>query len=104
MKVSGLKPLEQVVAEHREDAEFRAAWDSAAFAREVANRVVQYRVDHGLSQRALAALVGLVQPQIARLEKAEHEPSLETLVKLTRTTSLAFRFAIAHGEVEVASA
>ena len=53
-------------------------WDSTALAREVANRVIRYRTDHGLSQRDFANIVGLVQPQIARLEKAEHQPSVET--------------------------
>jgi hypothetical protein len=30
MKRSDLKSLDQVVAEHRQDVEFRALWDSAA--------------------------------------------------------------------------
>jgi ribosome-binding protein aMBF1 (putative translation factor) len=104
MKLSDLKPLDQAIEEHREDPEFRAAWDSTAFARDVANRVAQYRTEHGLSQRELAAIVGLVQPQIARLERAEHQPSLETLAKLTRATGLEFRFEVAHGGVELVDA
>jgi hypothetical protein len=59
MKLSELTPLDQVIEEHREDPEFRAEWDRTAFARDVANRVVQYRAEHGLSQRQLAAIVGL---------------------------------------------
>ena len=104
MKLSELKPLDQVIEEHHEDPEFRAEWDRTAFAREVANRVVQYRTEHGLSQRRLAAMVGLLQPQIARLERAEHQPSFDTLAKLTRATSLEFRFEVAHGSVELISA
>jgi ribosome-binding protein aMBF1 (putative translation factor) len=72
MKLSELRSLDQVIEEHRQDTEFRALWDSTTLAREVANRVIRYRTDHGLSQRELASFVGLVQPQIARLEKAEH--------------------------------
>jgi ribosome-binding protein aMBF1 (putative translation factor) len=104
MKLSELTPLDQVIEEHREDPEFRAEWDRTAFARDVANRVVQYRAEHGLSQRQLAAIVGLVQPQIARLERAEHQPSFDTLAKLTRATGLEFRFEVAHGGVELISA
>jgi ribosome-binding protein aMBF1 (putative translation factor) len=104
MKRSLLKPLDQVIEEHRQDEQFRVVWDSAAFAREVANRVVQYRTERGLSQRELAEVVGLVQPQIARLEKAEHQPSVETLVKLSRATGLEFHFHVAHGDVALASA
>jgi ribosome-binding protein aMBF1 (putative translation factor) len=104
MKLSDLKPLDQVIEEHCEDPEFRAEWDRLAFARDVANRIVQYRTRRGLSQRALAAAVGLAQPQIARIEGAEHQPSLETLAKLTRATGLEFHFEIAHGNVGLVSA
>ena len=104
MKLSEFKSLDQVVEEHREDPEFRAAWDRLAFARDVANRVVADRIEHGLSQRELAAIVGLVQPQIARLEKAEHQPSFDTLAKLTRATGLGFRFDVSNGGVELVSA
>jgi ribosome-binding protein aMBF1 (putative translation factor) len=104
MKLSELKPLDQVIEEHREDSEFRAEWDRMAFARDVANRVVRYRTERGLSQRQLAAIVDLVQPQIARLERAEHQPSFDTLAKLTRAIGLEFRFEVAHGGVELVSA
>ena len=104
MKLSDMKPLDQVIEEHRGDHEFRDEWDRTVFARTVANRVVQYRTEHGLSQRGLAAIVGLTQPQIARLERAEHQPSFETLAKLTRAASLEFSFQAAHGGVELVSA
>jgi|SRR6266542_2976116 len=104
MKLSELKSLDQMVEEHREDPEFRAEWDRLTFARDVANRVVAYRTERGLSQRELAAMVGLVQPQIARLEKAEHQPSFDTLAKLTRATGLEFRFDVSHGDVQLVSA
>jgi ribosome-binding protein aMBF1 (putative translation factor) len=104
MKLSDMKPLDQVIEEDREDREFRYEWDRTAFARTVANRVVQYRTEHGLSQREFAAIVGLAQPQIARLEGAEHQPSFDTLAKLTRATGLEFKFQVAHGGVELISA
>jgi ribosome-binding protein aMBF1 (putative translation factor) len=105
MKLSDLKSLDQVVEdEYSQDEGFRAEWDRTSFAREVANRVVQYRVDNKLSQRDLAKIVDMVQPQIARLEKAEHQPSFETLVKLSRGTGLKFRFEVARGGIELMSA
>jgi len=104
MKLSDMKPLDQVIEEHREDREFRDEWDRIAFARTVATRIAQYRTEHDLSQRELAALVGLAQPQIARLERAEHQPLFETLAKLTRATSLEFSFQAAQGGVELISA
>jgi ribosome-binding protein aMBF1 (putative translation factor) len=104
MKLSELKGLDQVIEENRDDPEFRAEWDRFAFAREVANRVVAYREAHKLSQRDLAGLVDLVQPQIARLEKAEHQPSFETLAKLSRATGLIFHFEVSNGAIELTSA
>lgn len=104
MKLSEMKSLDQVVEEHRQDPDFRAEWDRTAFAREVANRVIQYRAERNLTQRQLAAIVDLVQPQIARLEKAEHQPAFETLVKLTRATGLEFHFDVSHGTIELTSA
>ena len=104
MKLSDMKALDQVIEEHRDDAEFRVEWDRLSFAREVANRVVAFRTQHGLSQRNLAAMVGPVQPQIARLEKAEHQPSFDTLARLSRATGLEFRFEVADGTVELVSA
>lgn len=101
MRISELKPLDQVIEDNRADPEFRVEWDRTAFARDVANHVVRYRVRHGISQRRLAALAGMAQPQIARLERAEHQPSFDTLAKLTRATGLEFVFQVADGGVEL---
>jgi hypothetical protein len=54
--------------------------------------------------RAFYRQIGLVQPQIARLEKAEHQPSFETLAKLSRATGLKFQFEVASGDIELTSA
>ena len=62
MKLSELRSLDQVIDENRADPEFRVEWDRAAFARDVANHIVRYRVERGLSQRRLAALAGMAQP------------------------------------------
>ncbi len=104
MKFSDLKALGQVIEDQREDAEFCDVWDRMAFARDVANKVVRYRTEHDLSQRELAAIVGLVQPQIARLERADHQPSFDTLAKLSRATGLEFHFEVARGGVELVDA
>ncbi|NLT53034.1 MAG: helix-turn-helix transcriptional regulator [Actinomycetales bacterium] len=104
MKLSDMKPLAEVVEEHRADPEFQVEWDRLAFAREVANHVVAYRTQHGLSQRDLATAIGLAQPQIARLEKAEHQPSFDTLARLTQATGLTFRFQVTNGAIELLSA
>lgn len=101
MKLSELKTLDQVIEEHRQDPEFREEWDALAFARKVANQVIAYRVEHGLTQRALAEQVGLKQPAVARLEIAETQPRLETLAKLSKATGLTFDLHVANGAVEI---
>jgi DNA-binding XRE family transcriptional regulator len=65
------------------DQEFREEWERLAFARAVAAKVIGYRADHKLSQTAVARELGITQPQIARLESAQHEPSHGMLQRLT---------------------
>lgn len=101
MKLSELKTLDQVIEEHRQDPEFREEWDALAFSRKVANQVIAYRVEHGLTQRALAEQVGLKQSAIARLEIAETQPRLETLAKLSKAAGLVFDLHVANGAVEI---
>lgn len=76
------------------DPEFREIWAASTFARMVANQVIRYRIGHGLSQRKLAALLGMHASQVARLELGEHEPRLSTLQLLTRRLGLCFRIDI----------
>lgn len=66
------------------DTDFREEWERYALARAVALEVTRYRVDHNLSQTALARMLGMQQPAIARLEAGDHNPSVETLVRLSR--------------------
>ena len=66
----------------RQDEEFAREWEELALARAVAAQVISYRADNGLSQRELAAKLGMSQPQVARLENGEHNPTLPTLMRL----------------------
>lgn len=80
---SGPRSSDQV-----DDEDFLEEWHRRAFARAVAVKVIEYRADHGLSQRQLADQLGLVQPQIARLEAGEHDPSCGTLARLAGSLDL----------------
>lgn len=81
---------ELVAQEELQDEEFREEWARLAFARAVAAKVIEYRADHDLSQRDLAERIGLPQPQIARLEAAEHEPGDKTLRRLAGALGMEF--------------
>ncbi len=94
MKVSDLRSSEDSLAEALQDEGFRREWERTALARAVALRLVEYRAEHGLSQRALAAKLGMKQPAIARLEAGDHTPSIETLVRLSRGLDMRFRLEI----------
>ena len=69
----------------------RQRWPSGvSSARGVASRIVEYRAKHGLSQSALARQLGMKQPAIARLEAADHNPSVDTLMRLAQGLDMEF--------------
>src|SRR5579872_1023906 len=94
MKLSDLPRHEDVVAADMENPEFRAEWERARFAHEAAMKVIQYRVDHGLTQAELARRLGMRQPHVARLEAGDHEPSLTTLRRLAQRLGMSFHIDI----------
>jgi transcriptional regulator with XRE-family HTH domain len=90
MKLSELKTNDEILQEELQDPEFRAEWERTALARAVALAVVRYRGDHRLSQRNLAERLGMKQPQVARLELGEVNPSMETLMRISAQLGIEF--------------
>lgn len=74
----------------KHDLDYRREYERTKLANDVAIKVLRYRNEHGLSQRELASMVGMRQPNIARLESGEHEPSLSTLARLSVALDLDF--------------
>jgi ribosome-binding protein aMBF1 (putative translation factor) len=101
MKISEMTSVDEVLAGQLKNPDFREEWDRTALAREVANRVVAYRAEHGLSQAALARRLEVSQPLIARLEAGEHEPTLSTLARLARQLDLEFHIDITPTSLEL---
>jgi ribosome-binding protein aMBF1 (putative translation factor) len=101
MKVSDMPTSQEVLARALQDEGFRREWERTALARAVAIRLVEYRAEHDLSQRALAAKLGMKQPAIARLEAGDHTPSIETLVRLSRGLGMRFRLDITPDELAI---
>lgn len=81
---------EDIAADERRDREVWLEHERTAFANAVAIRVIAYRAKHNLSQTALARRLGMQQPAIARLEAADHEPSLATLARLAKGLGMDF--------------
>ena len=90
MKLTDLKTSEQVLAAELRDPDFKHEWDRTALARAVALKVLTYRTEHTLSQRDLAKELGMTQPQLARLEAGEHNPTIDTLARLAQTLNIEF--------------
>jgi ribosome-binding protein aMBF1 (putative translation factor) len=84
VKLSELKTAEEVRANDMQDLEYRREHERTRLANDVAIKVIQYRVKHGLSQADLARLLGMRQPNVARLESGDHEPTFATLSLLAR--------------------
>jgi len=90
VKLTDLKTSEQVLAAELRDPDFKHEWDRTALARAVALKVLTYRTEHTLSQRDLAKELGMTQPQLARLEAGEHNPTIDTLARLAQTLNIEF--------------
>lgn len=85
-----LKTSAEVHRKLMRDPEFREEWERTALGRAVAIAIVRYRAEHDLSQSELAAILGMKQPAVARIELGEHNPSWETLFRLAEGLGLAF--------------
>jgi len=69
-------------------------WFFAAIAVELAER----RVERGLSQRELAALVGTTQSAIARLESGGRPPRIDTLLRIADALDCELRVSLTPRE------
>ena|SRR5438309_10572457 len=86
---------EKMFARDVRKPEFRLEYQRLALANPVSLEVVRYRAKHHLSQTALAKRLSMNQSAIARLEAAEHNPSFETLCRLSSTLGIEFLVDIA---------
>lgn len=84
MKLSELKTTEEVLDQDLRDPAFRAEWERTAVANAVALKLIAYRAERGLSQTALARMLGMKQPQVSRLEQGDVTPSIETLSRISQ--------------------
>lgn len=84
VKISELKTSKEIQSNDMQDPEYRREYERSRLANDVAIRVIQYRVKHGLSQAELARRLGMRQPNVARLESGDHEPTIATLSLLAQ--------------------
>ena len=94
MKLQSMRGSDKVTTRQVKDPAVRAEWERTAVARAVAVRLVEYRAEHALSQTALARQLGMKQPAVARLEAGEHNPSFDTLARLSSALGIEFHIAV----------
>jgi ribosome-binding protein aMBF1 (putative translation factor) len=90
VKLSELRTAEEIHDQDMRDLDYRREFERTRLANDVAIKVLRFRTDHGLSQADLTRMTGMRQPNIARLECGEHEPSLSTLARLASALGLDF--------------
>ena len=103
-KMSELKTGEQLVAEDVRDPEVAAELARTSVANQLAIVIIRYRVEHGLTQTALARKLGIKQPAVARLEAGNHEPSVATLARLANRLGITLRLDVEPDSVVLVSA
>lgn len=101
MKLNELRNSRDVLAERIEnDPDFRKRWNETALARELSNHVVRYRAENDLTQTEFAALVGMHQPQIARIEVGETMPTIPTLIKLAPVLEIEYTVTVKPADTD----
>ena len=90
MSDKGYLTFDEVLAKDLQNPEFRREWERLRLANAVSLEIVKYRAKHHLSQTALAKKLGMKQSAIARLEAGEHNPTFETLCRLSGALGIEF--------------
>jgi ribosome-binding protein aMBF1 (putative translation factor) len=103
-KLSDLKTGQQLAAEDARDPEVVAELARTSVANQLAILIIRYRVEHGLTQAALARKLGMKQPAVARLEAGDHEPSVATLARLANRMGITLRLDVEPESVVLVSA
>ena len=98
------KTAARLASEEARDPEVTAELARTAVANQLAILVIEYRVEHDLTQTALARKLGISQPAVARLEAGDHEPSVATLMRLARHLGITLRLQLSGDSAELVSA
>jgi len=80
-RISSPNVWKEHLAEQMKDPEFAEAYEAFGKELRLAIALAQAREARNMTQRDLAALTGIKQPMIARIEKGQ-SPSLTTLAKI----------------------
>lgn len=83
LKVTGTSTVEETFEKLRNKNEtYRLIFDSFEITNAMMKKLVELRKEAGLSQRDLAKLTNIKQPQIARYETCEESPRLDNFIRI----------------------
>jgi transcriptional regulator with XRE-family HTH domain len=86
--------LEIYVAEAQQDPAFRAAYEDVQERHSIVDRLLALRRHHKLSQRTVAARMGVRQPTVSGFETEDSDPRLSTLQRYARAVGARLRLVI----------
>jgi ribosome-binding protein aMBF1 (putative translation factor) len=91
-----ISPLGDTVtddAEYASDPAYRRARDRYAVAGAVAYALIRFRVDRGLTQKGAAQALGMTESMVCRLERGDHIPNVDTMLRVAEATGTVLRIA-----------
>jgi transcriptional regulator with XRE-family HTH domain len=101
MKLSELRTADEIHDQAMRDLDYRREYERTKLANDVAIKVISWRARHGLSQAELARKLGWRQPNVARLEAGDHEPTIATLSRLAEVLGLDFSVEVKRGRTRL---
>ncbi len=75
-----------------DDSEIKSEYDELSPIYELKKEIIRLRIEKGLSQKDLAALMGTKQSAISRLENGSYNPSVEFLNRIAHTLGIVLHF------------
>lgn len=82
------------------DAEVKAEYDKIKPEFDIAQQIIALRKQSGMNQRDFAQMIGIKQPQLARLESGKQIPKIETLTKIAREAGYSIEIHLIPNEPE----
>lgn len=67
---------------------------------EIASKIINYRLDNNITQKELAARLGITQAMISKLESGEYNPSIEFLFNISNKLGWKFQLIIGESTTE----
>lgn len=74
--------VKDILEEKRKDPNFDREYRKIKQEYELIDRIVSERKRRNITQKELAAMTGISQQSISRLEREKHMPKIDTLIKL----------------------